>query len=108
METGKNAGRHHSVRAPEAFENGGAGAGTRLRTGEMVWKTIEHGKPRAGSLEAKIKPGSWVIIKPSIIALKSQANYHTGDGHRSTCDTRAIRIFGGEVEGVPHHPGGVR
>ena len=24
---------------------------------EMVWKAIEYGKPRAGSLEAKIKPG---------------------------------------------------
>lgn len=25
----------------------------------MVWKAIEYGAPRAGSLEAKIKPGAW-------------------------------------------------
>ncbi len=46
---------------------------------EMVWKAIEYGKPRAGSLEAKIKPGSWVVIKPNIVYLKSQAGYRTGD-----------------------------
>jgi uncharacterized protein (DUF362 family) len=46
---------------------------------EMVWKAIEFGKPRAGSLEAKIKPGSWVVIKPNIVFLKSQASYRTGD-----------------------------
>jgi len=46
---------------------------------EMVWKAIEYGKPRAGSLEAKIKPGSWVLIKPNIVFLKSQSGYRTGD-----------------------------
>ena len=45
---------------------------------EMVWKAIDYGKPRAGSLEAKIKPGSWVVIKPNIVFLKSQASYRTG------------------------------
>ena len=46
---------------------------------EMVWKAIEYGKPRAGSLEAKIKPGSWVIIKPNIVFLQPQTGYRTGD-----------------------------
>jgi uncharacterized protein (DUF362 family) len=46
---------------------------------EMVWKAIEYGKPRAGSLEAKIKPGSWVVIKPNIVFLRSQGAYRTGD-----------------------------
>jgi uncharacterized protein (DUF362 family) len=46
---------------------------------EMVWKAIEYGKPQAGSLEAKIKPGSWVIVKPNIVYLQSQIAYRTGD-----------------------------
>jgi len=45
----------------------------------MVWKAIEYGAPRAGSLEAKIKPGSWVVLKPNIVFLGSQAGYRTGD-----------------------------
>ena len=32
---------------------------------DMVWKAIGYGKPGAGSLEAKIKPGSWVVLKPN-------------------------------------------
>jgi uncharacterized protein (DUF362 family) len=53
---------------------------------EMVWKAIEYGQPKAGSLEAKIKPGSWVIIKPNIVYLKSQRGYRRGDitDHRVT------------------------
>ena len=39
------------------------------RVRDMVWKAIEYGRPRAGSLEAKIKPGSWVVIKPNIGSL---------------------------------------
>src|ERR1044072_8789016 len=39
---------------------------------DMVWKAIEYGKPAAGSLEAKIKPGSWVVVKPNIVFLKAQ------------------------------------
>jgi uncharacterized protein (DUF362 family) len=46
---------------------------------EMVWKAIEYGKPKAGSLAAKIKPGSWVVIKPNIVYLKSQMEYRSGD-----------------------------
>ncbi|MCC6859187.1 MAG: DUF362 domain-containing protein [Bryobacterales bacterium] len=46
---------------------------------EMVWKAIEYGKPRAGSLEAKIRPGSWVLIKPNYVFLRPQGGYRTGD-----------------------------
>lgn len=46
---------------------------------DMVWKAIEYGKPRAGSLEAKIKPGSWVVVKPNIVALRPRTSYTTGD-----------------------------
>ncbi len=53
---------------------------------DMVWHAIEYGQPRAGSLEAKIKPGSWVVIKPNIVFLKPQSSYRTGDitDHRVT------------------------
>ncbi|HSW51577.1 MAG TPA: hypothetical protein VLH09_15430, partial [Bryobacteraceae bacterium] len=34
---------------------------------DMVWQAIDYGRPRAGSLEAKIKPGSWVLVKPNIV-----------------------------------------
>ncbi|MBK5292260.1 MAG: DUF362 domain-containing protein, partial [Acidobacteriia bacterium] len=53
----------------------------------MVWKAIEYGRPAAGSLEAKIKPGSWVVIKPNLVFLMSQSGYRTGD----TTDLRVIR-----------------
>lgn len=46
---------------------------------DMVWAAIEHGSPRAGSLEAKIRPGAWVVIKPNIIALRPRRSYRTGD-----------------------------
>ncbi len=46
---------------------------------EMVWRAIEYGKPRAGSLEAKIKPGSWVVIKPNYVFLRPQYGYAPGD-----------------------------
>jgi uncharacterized protein (DUF362 family) len=49
------------------------------RVRDMVWKAIEYGRPRAGSLEAKIKPGSWVVIKPNIIGLPPRPTYRTGD-----------------------------
>jgi uncharacterized protein (DUF362 family) len=49
------------------------------RVREMVWKALEYGKPRAGSLEAKIKRGSWVVVKPNIVSLRSRPAYSTGD-----------------------------
>jgi len=45
----------------------------------MVWKAIEYGRPQAGSLEAKIKPGSWVVIKPNLVSLPPRPTYRTGD-----------------------------
>jgi uncharacterized protein (DUF362 family) len=53
----------------------------------MVWKAIEYGKPAAGSLEAKIKPGSWVVVKPNIVFLRSQGSYRSGD----VTDHRVLR-----------------
>ena len=49
------------------------------RIRDMVWKAIEYGRPRAGSLEAKIKPGSWVVIKPNMVSLPPRPTYRTGD-----------------------------
>ena len=46
---------------------------------DMVWKAIEHGRPRAGSLAAKIKPGDWVVLKPNIVFLRAQRYYSSGD-----------------------------
>ena len=49
------------------------------RVRDMVWQAIEYGKPRAGSLEAKIRPGSWVVVKPNIVFLRPQPSYRSGD-----------------------------
>ncbi len=46
---------------------------------EMVWRAIGYGAPAAGSLEAKIKPGSWVVIKPNLVSLRPLPWYRTGD-----------------------------
>jgi len=46
---------------------------------DMVWNAIRLGRPRAGSLEAKIRPGSWVVVKPNIVALRPRPAYRTGD-----------------------------
>ena len=54
---------------------------------EMVWKAIEYGRPAAGSLEAKIKPGSWVVVKPNMCFLRAQAPYRPGD----VTDHRVLR-----------------
>lgn len=45
----------------------------------MVWKAIEYGHPHAGSLQAKIKSGSWVVIKPNIVGLPPRPSYRAGD-----------------------------
>jgi len=45
----------------------------------MVWRAIEYGHPHAGSLEAKIKSGSWVVIKPNIVGLPPRLSYRAGD-----------------------------
>ena len=54
---------------------------------DMVWKAIGYGKPKAGSLEAKIKPGSWVVLKPNYCFLPGQPAYRTGDD----TDLRVVR-----------------
>ncbi len=57
------------------------------RVRDLVWKAIEYGRPRAGSLEAKIRPGSWVVIKPNTVSLLTRHAYRTGD----VTDLRVIR-----------------
>jgi len=49
------------------------------RVRDMVWTAIRLGTPRAGSLEAKIRPGSWVVVKPNIVGLRGREFYRTGD-----------------------------
>ena len=49
------------------------------RVRDMVWQAIEYGKPRAGSLEAKIPAGAWVVVKPNVVALRPRSSYRTGD-----------------------------
>lgn len=49
------------------------------RVRAMVWKAIEYGAPRAGSLAAKIKTGSWVVVKPNMVFMRPQPGYRTGD-----------------------------
>src|SRR5512140_2486761 len=79
-ETGKSriglvASSHAKLAKPSSLED----ALDYPRVRDMVWKAIEYGRPHAGSLEAKIKPGSWVVIKPNIIGLPPRATYRTGD-----------------------------
>ncbi|MBK7927832.1 MAG: DUF362 domain-containing protein [Bryobacterales bacterium] len=45
----------------------------------MVFRAISLGSPNAGSLEEKIKPGAWVVIKPNIVALRPRPTYRLGD-----------------------------
>jgi uncharacterized protein (DUF362 family) len=46
---------------------------------DMVFQAIAYGAPKAGSLEAKIKPGSWVVLKPNIVFLRPHPSYAKGD-----------------------------
>ena len=45
------------------------------RVRAMVWQAIEY----AGGLENRIRPGSWVVIKPNIVFLRPQQGYRAGD-----------------------------
>jgi uncharacterized protein (DUF362 family) len=45
------------------------------RVRDMVWKSIEY----AGGFENRIRPGSWVVIKPNIVFLRPQVSYRAGD-----------------------------
>ena len=62
----------------------------------MVWQAIDYGKPRAGSLEAKIQPGSWVVVKPNGVYLRPAESYRPGN----ITDLRVIRAV---VEYVATH-----
>lgn len=57
------------------------------RVREMVWKAIEYGKTRAGSLGAKIRRDSWVVVKPNMGLLRPQPGYTQGD----ITDLRVLR-----------------
>jgi len=46
---------------------------------DMVHSAIRYGAPQAGSLEKKIKPGAWVVIKPNIVFLRPHPSYAPGD-----------------------------
>jgi len=46
---------------------------------DMVFTAIDYGAPGAGSLAQKIKPGSWVVIKPNIVYLRPHPGYAQGD-----------------------------
>lgn len=49
------------------------------RVREMVFTAIRYGTPRAGTLEAKIPAGAWVVVKPNYVFLRPQSSYRTGD-----------------------------
>jgi uncharacterized protein (DUF362 family) len=66
---------HAKLRQPAPLDD--ALTGSQVR--EMVFRAIEYGAPRAGSLEAKIKPGSWVVLKPNIVFLRPHPSYAPGD-----------------------------
>ena len=45
------------------------------RVRDMVWKAIEY----AGGFGDRIKPGSWVVVKPNIVFLRPFSGYRPGD-----------------------------
>ncbi|MBL8222938.1 MAG: DUF362 domain-containing protein, partial [Bryobacterales bacterium] len=49
------------------------------RVRDMVWTAIRLAGAREGSLEQKIRPGSWVVIKPNVVGLRGRESYRTGD-----------------------------
>lgn len=59
---------------------------------DMVFRAISL----AGGPERQIKPGSWVVIKPNIVALRPRPSYRTGD----ITDFRVTRAV---VEYVARH-----
>ena len=50
---------------------------------EMVWKSIEY----AGGLGSRVRPGSWVVLKPNMGFLPPQPGYRSGD----ITDMRVLR-----------------
>ncbi|HYM06367.1 MAG TPA: DUF362 domain-containing protein [Terriglobales bacterium] len=45
------------------------------RVRAMVWKAIDY----AGGMADRIRPGSWVVVKPNIVFLRPQQGYRSGD-----------------------------
>lgn len=45
------------------------------RVREMVWQAIEH----AGGLAGRVRPGSWLVLKPNLCFLRPQPGYRPGD-----------------------------
>ncbi len=66
---------HSKLRSPAPLDD----ALTYSQVRDMVFQAIEYGAPRAGSLDAKIKPGSWVVLKPNIVFLRPHPSYAKGD-----------------------------
>lgn len=86
----------HSSHKKLARPSGGGDPLDYERVRDMVWQAIGYGTPRAGSLDAKIKPGSWVVVKPNIVYLRPHPLYTTGD----ITDPRVTRAV---VEYVARH-----
>jgi uncharacterized protein (DUF362 family) len=84
------ASSHSKLAKPSAIEDPLDYA----RVRDMVWKAIEYGRPQAGSLEAKIKPGAWVVIKPNWGSLPPRQAYFT------LGDTTDMRVVGAVLEYV--------
>ena len=45
------------------------------RVRDMVWQAIEY----SGGFADRVRPGSWVVIKPNIVFLRPQPGYRSGD-----------------------------
>lgn len=66
---------HSKLAAPAPLDDALSYAQVR----DMVFAAIDYGVPNAGSLAQKIKPGSWVVIKPNIVYLRPHPGYAQGD-----------------------------
>lgn len=66
---------HANLRQPASLEDGLSYDQVR----DMVFTAIDYGAPKVGSLADKIKPGSWVVIKPNIVFLRPHPAYALGD-----------------------------
>src|ERR1041385_9220529 len=45
------------------------------RVRDMVWRAIGY----AGGLAERVRPGSWVVLKPNMVFLRPQSGYRSGD-----------------------------
>jgi uncharacterized protein (DUF362 family) len=63
--TNRNLRRPDSPDAPLDYE----------QVRDMVWRAIEH----EGGLTGRVRPGSWVVLKPNMVFLRPQSGYRPGD-----------------------------